>query len=59
MEEAIVENNINVKSRFKCERNLLVDKIVEKMDFSQYNQSQAERKLRVVEKMVNMQFSNI
>lgn len=59
MEEAIVENQINVKSRFKCERNLLVDKIVEKMDFSQYNQSQAERKLRVVEKMVNMQFSNI
>lgn len=57
MEEAIVENNINLSSTFKLERVLLIDKICDKIDWTEYNPFQAERKVRVIEKMVNQKFS--
>jgi hypothetical protein len=56
MEEAIIENNIDLNSHFKSERMLLVDKICDKINWSDYNRSQAERKVNVIEKMVMMKF---
>ena len=57
MEEAIVENKIDLSSPFKLERVLLIDKICDKIDWTEYNPFSAERKVRVIEKMVNMKFS--
>jgi len=57
MEEAIVENNIDLNSPHKLERKLLFDKICDKIDWKQYNQSQAERKVRVISKLVSSRFS--
>ncbi len=57
MEQAIKENNIDLKSPFRLERVLLVSKVCDKIDWSQYNPSQADRKVRVIEKMVNMKFA--
>ena len=59
MEEAIVENNIDLNSKFKLERVLLVDKICDKIDWTEFNPFQAERKVRVIEKMVNMKFNEV
>jgi len=58
IEEAIVENNINLNSKFKLERVLLVNKVCDKINWSEYNPFSAERKVRVIEKMVNMKFEN-
>jgi hypothetical protein len=57
MEEAIVENNIDLNSPYKLERVLLIDKICDKVDWTEYNPFSAERKVRVIEKMVSMRFS--
>ena len=59
MEEAIVENNIDLNSKFKLERVLLVDKICDKIDWTEYNPFSAQRKVRVIEKMVNMKFNEV
>lgn len=56
MEQAIQENNIDLKSPYKLERVLLIDKICDKIDWSNYNPFRQERKLRVIEKMVNKVF---
>jgi hypothetical protein len=56
MEEAIIENNIDLNSSYKLERVLLVDKICDKINWSEYNPSQTERKLNVIKKMVMMRF---
>ena len=58
IEEAIVENNINLNSKFKLERVLLVNKVCDKINWSEYNPFSAERKVRVIEKVVNMKFGN-
>ena len=58
IEEAIVENNINLNSKFKLERVLLVNKVCDKINWSEYNPFSAERKVRVIEKVVNMKFDN-
>ena len=57
MEQAIQENKIDLSSPYKLERVLLVNKICDKIDWTEYNPFQAERKVRVIEKMVNMRFS--
>lgn len=57
MEQVIQENKIDLSSPYKLERVLLVNKICDKIDWTEYNPSQAERKVRVIEKMVNMRFS--
>ncbi len=57
MDEAIVENNIDLKSKFKLERVLLINKICDKIDWTEYNPFSAERKLRVIEKLVFQKFS--
>jgi len=59
MEEAIVENNIDLNSKFKLERVLLIDKICDKIDWTEYNPFRAERKVRVIETMVNMKFNEV
>jgi hypothetical protein len=58
IEEAIVENNIDLKSKFKLERVLLIDKVCDKINWSEYNPFSAERKVRVIQKCVNMKFDN-
>ena len=57
MEQAIQENQIDLSSPYKLERVLLIDKICDKIDWSDYNPYQTERKVRVIEKMVSMRFS--
>ncbi len=59
IQEAIVENNIDLKSKYKLEAVLLVDKVCDKIDWTEYNINQAERKLNVIKKSVSMLFKNL
>ena len=59
IQEAIVENNIDLNSKFKLEAVLLVDKVCDKIDWSEYNPNQVQRKLNVVKKSVSMLFKNL
>ena len=57
--ETIKEENINLNSPYKLERKLLNDLVLEKINFVGMTASQAERKVRVVGKMVNMMFNEV
>jgi len=54
--EVVKEQQIDLTSPYKLERVLCIDKICDKIDWSEYNQFRAERKVRVIEKFVNMMF---
>jgi len=54
--EVVEENSIDLNSPYKLERVLCINKICDKIDWSEYNQFRAERKVRVIEKFVNMMF---
>jgi len=54
--EVVEEQQIDLTSPYKLERVLCIDKICDKIDWSEYNQFRAERKVRVIEKFVNMMF---
>jgi len=54
--EVVEENSIDLNSPYKLERLLCICKILDKLDFSEYNQFRDERKVRVIEKFVNMMF---
>ena len=54
--EVVKENSIDLNSPYKLERVLCISKILDKLDLSEYNQLQSQRKVRVVEKFVNMMF---
>jgi len=56
MNECIVEKQIDLNSKFKLERVCLINAICDKIDWSGYNPFSAERKVRVIEKMVQMAF---
>ena len=57
--ETIKEAQIDLNSPFKLERKLLNDLVLEKINFVGMTASQAERKVRVVGKMVNMMFNEV
>jgi hypothetical protein len=59
IQEAIIENNINLNSPYKLEAILLIDKVCDKIDWSIRNPNQIERKLNVIRKSVNMLFKNL
>jgi hypothetical protein len=59
IQEAIVENNIDTRSHYKLEAELLVDKVCDKIDWNEYNPFQTERKLKVIKKSVSMLFINL
>ena len=59
IQESIVENNIDIKSHYKLEAVLLVDKVCDKIDWKEYNPNQTERKLNVIKKSVSMLFVNL
>lgn len=54
--EVVEEQQIDLTSPYKLERVLCIDKICDKIDWSEYNPARAERKIRVIEKFVNMMF---
>lgn len=54
--EVVEENSIDLNSPYKLERVLCINKICDKIDWSEYNSFRAERKVRVIEKFVNMMF---
>ena len=54
--EVVEEQQIDLTSPYKLERVLCIDKICDKIDWSEYNAARAERKIRVIEKFVNMMF---
>ena len=55
--EVVKENSIDLNSPYKLERTLCINKICDKIDWSEYNAFRAERKVRVIEKFVNMIFN--
>lgn len=54
--EVIQENQIDLNSPYKLERVLCISKVVDKLDLSEYNPFQVQRKIKVIEKSVNMMF---
>ena len=54
--EVVEENSIDLNSPYKLERVLCISKILDKLDFNEYNKVRAQRKVRVIEKFVNMMF---
>lgn len=56
MNECIIEKQIDLKSKFKLERVCLINAICDKIDWTDYNPFQVERKVRVIKVMVNMKF---
>ena len=54
--EVVEENSIDLNSPYKLEQKLCINKICDKIDWSEYNPFRAERKVRVIEKFVNMMF---
>ena len=46
--EVVEENSIDLNSPYKLERVLCINKICDKIDWSEYNPFRAERKVRVI-----------
>jgi hypothetical protein len=59
IQESIIENNIDTKSHNKIEAISLIDIVCDKIEWSEYNQSQAQRKVNVIQKSVSMLFVNL
>ena len=55
-QQVVKEYDVDLNSPYKLERKFLYNKVVEEMDFTGYNKERMERKLRVINKVVNMMF---
>jgi hypothetical protein len=54
--EVVKEHNIDLNSKYKLERTLCIDKIMDKMDWTGCNPYRTERKMKTIIKYVNMSF---
>ena len=58
IQESIEKNKIDLNSPYKAERRLLMDCVVESIDWTKYTKSQMERKMIVINKSINMIWKN-